>query len=175
MQPIGWVPPEELLEHACRAATRAYAPYSRFRVGAAVVADGQVFVGCNVENASYGLSMCAERVAAFKAVSEGHATLTQIVERALRKNGRITGREQARIPLPIRNAEPFAQVQHHLAAGPRATGLDEAQVPCGNIGGQSEIELAHAPALAPFAQVLTNGLGMAAHSRTIPAATAYIQ
>ena len=78
MQPVGWVSPEELLEHARRAATRAHAPYSRFRVGAAVVAGGQIFVGCNVENASFGLSMCAERVAAFKAVSEGHATLTQI-------------------------------------------------------------------------------------------------
>ena len=78
MHPVGWVPPEELLEHARRAATRAHAPYSRFRVGAAVVAGGQIFVGCNVENASFGLSMCAERVAAFKAASEGHATLTQI-------------------------------------------------------------------------------------------------
>jgi cytidine deaminase len=78
MQPVAWVPPEELLEHARRAATRAHAPYSRFRVGAAVVAGGQVFVGCNVENASFGLSMCAERVAAFKAASEGHATFTQI-------------------------------------------------------------------------------------------------
>lgn len=78
MLPVGWVPPEELLEQARRAATRAHAPYSRFRVGAAVVAGGQVFVGCNVENASYGLSMCAERVAAFKAASEGHATFTQI-------------------------------------------------------------------------------------------------
>jgi cytidine deaminase len=67
-----------LLEYARRAALCAHAPYSRFRVGAAVVAGGQVFVGCNVENASYGLCMCAERVAAFKAVSEGHARLTQV-------------------------------------------------------------------------------------------------
>jgi cytidine deaminase len=72
------VSPEELLEHARRAATRAHAPYSRFRVGAAVVAGGQVFVGCNVENASFGLSMCAERVAVFKAVSEGQLALSQI-------------------------------------------------------------------------------------------------
>lgn len=78
MQPVAWVPPEELLEHARRAAARAHAPYSQFRVGAAVVAGGRIFVGCNVENASYGLSMCAERVAAFKAVSEGHPRLTQI-------------------------------------------------------------------------------------------------
>lgn len=67
-EPIG---AEELLAHARRAALSAYAPYSRFRVGAAIVVDGRLFVGCNVENASFGLSMCAERVALFKAVSEG--------------------------------------------------------------------------------------------------------
>jgi cytidine deaminase len=75
---VGWVPPEELLQQARHAALTAYAPYSRFRVGAAVVAGGQVFLGCNVENASYGLSMCAERVAAFKAASAGQPALTQI-------------------------------------------------------------------------------------------------
>jgi cytidine deaminase len=69
---------EQLLEHARSAATLAHAPYSRFRVGAAVLAGGRVFVGCNVENASYGLCMCAERVAAFKAVSEGHPRLSMV-------------------------------------------------------------------------------------------------
>jgi cytidine deaminase len=69
---------EQLLEHARQAATLAHAPYSRFRVGAAVVAGGRVFLGCNVENASYGLCMCAERVAAFKAVSEGHPRVTEV-------------------------------------------------------------------------------------------------
>lgn len=69
---------EELLEHARRAALAAYAPYSRFRVGAAIVAGGRVFVGCNVENASFGLSMCAERVAVFKAVSEGSRQVSHV-------------------------------------------------------------------------------------------------
>jgi cytidine deaminase len=75
---LDWVPPERLLEQAREAALSAHAPYSRFRVGAAVVANGQVYLGCNVENASFGLSMCAERVAAFNAVSQGHRALSQI-------------------------------------------------------------------------------------------------
>jgi cytidine deaminase len=61
-----------LMEEAVRARSRAYAPYSRFPVGAALLlADGRVIHGCNVENASYGLTACAERVAMWKAISEG--------------------------------------------------------------------------------------------------------
>jgi cytidine deaminase len=78
MSDAGRVSAEQLLEYARQAAALAYAPYSHFRVGAAVVADGRVFLGCNVENASYGLCMCAERVAAFKAVSEGHGRLSMV-------------------------------------------------------------------------------------------------
>ena len=64
--------PESLLARARQAAKRAHCPYSNFPVGAAVrCEDGNVFDGCNVENASYGLSMCAERLALFTAISQG--------------------------------------------------------------------------------------------------------
>jgi cytidine deaminase len=63
---------EELLGRAAAASLRAHSPYSKVRVGAALRgAGGQVFEGCNVENASYGLTMCAERAAVQRAVSEG--------------------------------------------------------------------------------------------------------
>ncbi|GAW93434.1 cytidine deaminase [Calderihabitans maritimus] len=63
---------KRLLEEADKAKSKAYAPYSRFSVGAALLTrSGKIFSGCNVENASYGLTICAERVAVVKAISEG--------------------------------------------------------------------------------------------------------
>ena len=70
----------ELKRCARDAATRAYAPYSRFPVGAAVLAtDGTIHAGANVENASYGLSICAERAAIFHAVAQGIRQIAAIV------------------------------------------------------------------------------------------------
>jgi len=62
----------KLITSAIEAREKAYAPYSKFKVGAALLTtDGKVFTGCNVENSSYGLCVCAERTAICKAVSEG--------------------------------------------------------------------------------------------------------
>ena len=65
-------PVPALLEAALSARANAFAPYSKFQVGAALEdADGRVHTGCNIENATFGLTVCAERVAIFKAISEG--------------------------------------------------------------------------------------------------------
>lgn len=69
----------ELIKQALQAREKAYAPYSKFRVGAAIVTeDKQVFTGCNIENASYSPTICAERTAIFKAISEGHRKIKTI-------------------------------------------------------------------------------------------------
>ncbi len=70
---------EELIEKAKEARKDAYAPYSDFKVGAAVLTrDGEIYTGCNIENSSYGLSICAERVAIFNAVSAGKSDLVAV-------------------------------------------------------------------------------------------------
>ena len=64
---------QKLMDCAIKARENAYSPYSHFAVGAALLCeDGTLFEGCNIENASYGLTNCAERTSIFKAVSEGH-------------------------------------------------------------------------------------------------------
>ncbi len=71
--------PEMLVPRAVEASGNAYAPFSKFQVGAAIVVeDGSVFVGCNVENSSYGLTLCAERNAIFAAVAAGHRKLKAV-------------------------------------------------------------------------------------------------
>lgn len=69
----------EMIQAAVEAQKKAYAPYSKFYVGAAVLcADGEIFTGCNIENASYPAGNCAERTALFKAVSEGKTAFSAI-------------------------------------------------------------------------------------------------
>lgn len=70
---------DRLIETAVQAQKRSYSPYSRYPVGAAVLtASGRVFAGCNVENASYGLSMCAERSAIYHCVALGHDAIRAV-------------------------------------------------------------------------------------------------
>jgi cytidine deaminase len=70
---------DELVSAALRVKTQALAPYSNFYVGAAIeTAAGKIFTGCNIESSSYGLTCCAERVAIFKALSEGERDFTRI-------------------------------------------------------------------------------------------------
>lgn len=69
----------ELVDMAIQAAENAYAPYSGFKVGAAVlVEDGGVYVGCNIENVSFGATVCAERTAIFNAVSDGYKKILKL-------------------------------------------------------------------------------------------------
>ena len=82
---------EKLLELAIHAMEKAYAPYSGFKVGAALLcADGTVYQGCNIENASYSPTNCAERTAFFKAIYAGHRDFTAIAVCG-GKDGEITG------------------------------------------------------------------------------------
>jgi cytidine deaminase len=70
---------DPLIEAALNARENAHAPFSKFKVGAAVMdSAGRIHTGCNVENATYGLTLCAERVAIFKAVSEGARGFTRV-------------------------------------------------------------------------------------------------
>jgi cytidine deaminase len=78
--------PTELIDLAGKARKKAYAPYSRYKVGAALLGkSGKVYTGCNVENASYGHTVCAERTAVLKAVSEGEMEFEAIA--VVTKNG----------------------------------------------------------------------------------------
>jgi cytidine deaminase len=86
MLEVSPVTQDELIASAKAAREQAYAPYSNFKVGAALLGkSGRVYTGCNVENAAYGPSMCAERTAIFKAVSEGEREFEAIA--VVTKNG----------------------------------------------------------------------------------------
>lgn len=96
-----------LISAAKAARVRAYAPYSNFAVGAAVrTASGAVFEGCNIENAAYGLAICAERVALFAAMASGASSFTEIVL-------------VADLPVPISPCGACRQVLAELAPGAR--------------------------------------------------------
>ncbi|MCS7286094.1 MAG: cytidine deaminase [Anaerolineae bacterium] len=70
---------ETLIKQALEAREKAHAPYSKYKVGAALLGrSGTIYTGCNVENASYGLTVCAERIAFFKAISEGEKDFSGI-------------------------------------------------------------------------------------------------
>jgi cytidine deaminase len=119
----------ELLTAAAEARRLAYAPYSKFAVGAAIrTHDGRVYTGCNVENASYGLSLCAERVALFKAVSDGHRQFSHI---AIHVDA----------PLPSPPCGACRQVIAEFAGDP--------EIIMGTVSGK--IEMTHLGALFPMA------------------------
>lgn len=85
-----------LIEKAFQAREQAYVPYSHFRVGAALETEtGEIFLGCNIENASYGATNCAERTAFFKAVSEGYRKFRKIAI-----VGGLTGKEETEYCAP---------------------------------------------------------------------------
>jgi cytidine deaminase len=109
--------PDDLVRRAKEARSRAYCPYSRYPVGAAILtADGTIYVGTNVENASYGLTVCAERVALSSAVADGHRrfqALAVVTEDGAACCGacRQVLREFAET-LPIHLAQPDGTVTH---------------------------------------------------------------
>jgi cytidine deaminase len=99
------VAPDALLAAARAAAERAYAPHSHFRVGAAVRAGGRIFSGCNIENASYGLTICAERVAIFNAVCAGHRKIEALAVACI----------DARVDAPLEERMPCGACRQVLA------------------------------------------------------------
>lgn len=127
------IPLEELIELARRAREHARAPYSKFKVGAVVeCADGRVFTGCNVENSSYGSTLCAEQVALAKAVSEGAKDFVRVAVIA-----------DTRSPVPPCGA--CRQVIFELCG-------EIADVVMANLSGQVEIRTAGELLPAPFDQ-----------------------
>jgi cytidine deaminase len=122
---------EELIELARQARQHAHAPYSRFKVGAVLECrDGRVFTGCNVENSSYGLTICAERVAITKAISEGAREFVRLAVVA-----------DAHAPIPPCGA--CRQIIYELCGG-------ETEIVMVNLRGQIESKRADELLPAPF-------------------------
>ena len=115
---------EAVLVDAARAARRfAVAPYSNFAVGAALeTADGVVVTGCNVENATYGLTVCAERIALFKALSEGHRAFTRVVVVAGTEQPDAALRRLPPAPLGVRRRPRGGAGQRDGRGGPAPPG-----------------------------------------------------
>ncbi len=123
----------KLVELARQARERAHAPFSDFKVGAALeTRDGRVFTGCNVENSSYGLSICAERVVLFKAISEG-----------VREFARIAVIADTPAGMPVRPCGACRQVISDLMGG-------EAEVVMANLRGEIETQKVKELLPAPF-------------------------
>ena len=99
----------QLIDTAIHQLKYSYTPYSNFKVGAALLAkNGQVYTGCNIENAVYPVGTCAERTAMSKAVSEGHTDFVRIV---------IAGRSRVLDRASVREALGQGRVGHHAASG----------------------------------------------------------
>lgn len=114
---------DELKRRAREASARAYAPYSKFAVGAAVLTgEGEIHIGANVENASYGLSICAERNAVFHAIAQGARTIEAVVvytptlrARSLRWEKRTAGRDIR--PQSVRKSARARKLSAHEQTG----------------------------------------------------------
>ena len=127
---------DTLLAAAREAAGRAYAPYSHFHVGAALVfADGSVVTGANVENASYGLSLCAETVAVGKALSEGWRGPLQAV--AVSGGAVLADGSLALAERPVTPCGRCRQMLHEVAG----LGGSDPVVWCEGAGGVTELRL----------------------------------
>jgi cytidine deaminase len=117
---------EELMEHARQAAKNAYAPYSKFRVGAALrLANGEIVTGANVENASYGLTICAERSALVRAVAEFGPEIRVVAVAVANLNGMASPPCGACRQMLAEFIQPDAPVRFPAADGLRTMSFSE--------------------------------------------------